>query len=167
MDAPRDFLIFCFIIFIFSPNEQRAGGGVRCQTFSFSFFPCSADHERDWPPCKVVFFGLATNALNVRNNNNNVPCTSCTYFCTMCGLEKLGFVDQKWLNRNLSALLLRTLHTWAFCYLRTPLQSHLADTLWSLQDESQDVRWVLYCLHNFWISCGVFLCKLRKYVVRN
>ena len=44
---------------------------MRCQTFSFSFFPCSADHERDWPPCKVVFFGLATNALNVRNNNNN------------------------------------------------------------------------------------------------
>ena len=40
---------------------------MRCQTFSFSFFPCSADHERDWPPCKVVFFGLATNALNVRN----------------------------------------------------------------------------------------------------
>ena len=61
------------VVFIFSPNEQRAGGGggVRCQTFSFSFFPCSADHERDWPPCKVVFFGLATNALNVRNNNNN------------------------------------------------------------------------------------------------
>ena len=35
----------------------------------FFFFSCSADHERDWPPCKVVFFGLATNALNVRNNN--------------------------------------------------------------------------------------------------
>ena len=35
------------------------------------FFPCSADHdERDWPPCKVVFSGLATNALNVRNNVN-------------------------------------------------------------------------------------------------
>ena len=69
------FLFFIFYFFIFSPNEQRAGGGggggVRCQTFSFSFFPCSADHERDWPPCKVVFFGLATNALNVRNNNNN------------------------------------------------------------------------------------------------
>ena len=30
---------------------------------------CSADHERDWPPCKVVFFGLATNALNVRKNS--------------------------------------------------------------------------------------------------
>ena len=68
MDAPRDFLIFYF----FSERAARGGGGggVRCQTFSFSFFPCSADHERDWPPCKVVFFGLATNALNVRNNNN-------------------------------------------------------------------------------------------------
>ena len=30
------------------------------------------------------------------------------YFCTMCGLEKLG-LDQNWLERNLSALLLRTL----------------------------------------------------------
>ena len=28
--------------------------------FLFSF-PCSADHERDWSPCKVVFFGLAAN----------------------------------------------------------------------------------------------------------
>ena len=65
MDASRDFLFY----FIFSPNEQRAGGGA-LPDFSF-FFPCSADHERDWPPCKVVFFGLATNALNVRNNNNN------------------------------------------------------------------------------------------------
>ena len=31
------------------------------------------------------------------------------YFCTMCGLEKLGLIDQNWLERNLSALLLRTL----------------------------------------------------------
>ena len=31
-----------------------------------------------------------------------------SYFCTMCGLEKLG-LDQNWLERNLSALLLRTL----------------------------------------------------------
>ena len=74
MDAPRDFLIFYFFIFIFSPNEQRArggGGGGALPDFFFFFFPCLADHERDWPPCKVVFFGLATNALNVRNNNNN------------------------------------------------------------------------------------------------
>ena len=31
-------------------------------------FPCSADHERDWPPCEVVLFELATNPLDVRNN---------------------------------------------------------------------------------------------------
>ena len=35
------------------------------------FFYCSTDHRRVWPLCKVVFSGLATNALNVRNNNNN------------------------------------------------------------------------------------------------
>ena len=45
------------------------GWGARCQTYYYYyFFPCSADHERDWPRCKVVFFGLATNTLNVRNN---------------------------------------------------------------------------------------------------
>ena len=31
------------------------------------------------------------------------------YFCTMCGLEKLGLVNQNWFEHNLSALLLRTL----------------------------------------------------------
>ena len=31
------------------------------------------------------------------------------YFYTMCGLEKPGLVDQNWLERNWSALLLRTL----------------------------------------------------------
>ena len=57
-----------------SPGEERGNetGKVAIAHGSvdfFIFFPCSADHERDWPPCKVVFFGLATNALNVRNNN--------------------------------------------------------------------------------------------------
>ena len=32
-----------------------------------------------------------------------------SYFCTMCGLEKLGLVDQKWSERNFSVFLLRTL----------------------------------------------------------
>ena len=68
--SSRDFFFF------FSSNEQRArggggGGGEGALPDFFFFFPCSADHERDWPPCKVVFFGLATNALNARNNNNN------------------------------------------------------------------------------------------------
>ena len=70
MDASRDFILF------FSPNEHLGwggGGGGEGEALPdfFFFFPCSADHERDWPPCEVVFFGLATNALNVRNKNNN------------------------------------------------------------------------------------------------
>ena len=32
-----------------------------------------------------------------------------SYFCTVCGLEKLGLADQNWLERNFSASLLRTL----------------------------------------------------------
>ena len=44
------------------------GEGCAARLFLFSFFPCSADHERDWPPGNVFFFGLATNALDVRSN---------------------------------------------------------------------------------------------------
>ena len=52
---------------------------------------CSADHERDWPPCKVVFFGLATNALNVRNNNNNnYTSWSEAYFVTL--IDRCSFL---------------------------------------------------------------------------
>ena len=32
-----------------------------------------------------------------------------SYFCTMCGLENLGLVDQNWLERNFSGFLLKTL----------------------------------------------------------
>ena len=46
-------------------------GGALPDFFFFLFFSCSADHERDWSPCKIVFLGLATNALNVSNNNSN------------------------------------------------------------------------------------------------
>ena len=31
------------------------------------------------------------------------------FFCTMCGLEKLGLVNQNWSERNLSAMSPRTL----------------------------------------------------------
>ena len=67
-------VIFYFFIFFYiflRTSSARGGGGGALPDFFFFFFPCSADQEWDWPPCKVVFFGLATNALNVRNNNNN------------------------------------------------------------------------------------------------
>ena len=32
-----------------------------------------------------------------------------SYFCTMCGLEKLELVDQNWLEHNFPVFLLRTL----------------------------------------------------------
>ena len=59
--------------FYFSERAARGEGGRggAARLFFFFFFPCLADHERDWSPCEVVFFGLATNALTVRNNNNN------------------------------------------------------------------------------------------------
>ena len=41
-------------------------GGLLPIFFLLFSFPCSVDHERVWPPCKVVFGGLATNTLNVR-----------------------------------------------------------------------------------------------------
>ena len=34
-------------------KESAPGGGGALP--DFFFFSCSADHERDWPPCKVVF----------------------------------------------------------------------------------------------------------------
>ena len=45
------------IFILFPPNEQReGGGGGALPDFLFLFsFPCSADHERDWPPRKVGF----------------------------------------------------------------------------------------------------------------
>ena len=66
VDASRYFFIFLF--FIFSERAARGGRGGGGNARLFFFFPFSADHERDWSPCKVVFFGLATNTLNVRNN---------------------------------------------------------------------------------------------------
>ena len=59
------------IFILFPPYEQRGrrGGTLPNLLFLFSF-PCSVDDERDWPQCKVVFSGLVTNTLNVRNNNN-------------------------------------------------------------------------------------------------
>ena len=71
----------CFVMFGGSAWGWGKGGGGLPDFFFF--FPCSADHERDLPPCKVVFFRLATNAaaLNVRNNNN-IQCSHLTLVIT-------------------------------------------------------------------------------------
>ena len=53
-DVSRDFY------FIFS---ERAAWGGELPDFLFILLSSSADQERGWPPCKVVFFGLATNTL--------------------------------------------------------------------------------------------------------
>ena len=58
------------IFILFYPNEWCVGGCAARPSLLF-LFPCSADHERGWPPRKIVFFGLAANMLNVRNNDNN------------------------------------------------------------------------------------------------
>ena len=72
---PRDFILFF-------PNEQR-GGGRRCAARLFVFvlfFLCSAEHERDWPPCRVVvFFGLATNTVLYAECEKQQLLTQCYY----------------------------------------------------------------------------------------
>ena len=47
-------------------------GGGALPDFLLLSFTCSAGHEGNRPPCKVVFFGLATNTLNVRNNKQQI-----------------------------------------------------------------------------------------------
>ena len=60
----------------YSERDNFFGTHVLARLFLFSFFPCSADHERDWPPFKVVFFGLATNTLNECEKQHFFPLTA-------------------------------------------------------------------------------------------
>ena len=53
VDASRDFIYFLRT----SSVGGGGGGGYAARLFLLFSFPCSADHERDWPPCKVVFSG--------------------------------------------------------------------------------------------------------------
>ena len=54
VDASRDFIYFL------RTSSVGGGGGYAARLFILFFLPCSANHERDWPPCKVAFFRLAT-----------------------------------------------------------------------------------------------------------
>ena len=58
MRASRDF----YFTFFRRAAWGGEGGGALPDFFlkeksDFFCFPCPADHERDWPPCKVVFSG--------------------------------------------------------------------------------------------------------------
>ena len=74
VDAPRDFFFFFFLR---TSSARGGGGGALPDFFYFFFFPVQqTTSERDWPPCKkVVFFGLATNALNKRRFDIFSPIT--------------------------------------------------------------------------------------------
>ena len=61
-------------ICIFS-NEQRGAGGGALPDFFFSFFFPVQQTTSGIGHRASSFFGLATNALNVRNNNNNSSVT--------------------------------------------------------------------------------------------
>ena len=77
----------------------------------------------------------------------NFPC-----FRTMCGLEKLGLLlDQNWLERNLSALLLRTL---VVGRRHNPSRSRLLSILWS-----KEVWWTILIL------VGAIACRVAWLLV--
>ena len=45
--------MFFFVFVFFSERAARRGGEGAARLFIFIFFPCSVDHERDWPLYKV------------------------------------------------------------------------------------------------------------------
>ena len=59
-----------FKLFSLRTSSVGGGGGGAARLIILFYFLFSRPRE-DWPPYKVVFFGLATNTLNVRNNTNN------------------------------------------------------------------------------------------------
>ena len=57
LDVPAGVASRDFIYFLRTSSVGVGGGGYAARLFLLFSFPCSADHERDWPPCKVVFSG--------------------------------------------------------------------------------------------------------------
>ena len=67
------------------------GWGVCCQTFSFFFFPCSADHERDSPPCKVGF-----SCWFFRVGNQNAECEKQLCIYSLCNTSSILLLLDVW-----------------------------------------------------------------------
>ena len=78
-------------------NKERRTGNIR------GVFPRMHGASNGWMLARAP----ASSAQGL--NHHGPRYFNFTYFCLMCGLEKLGLVDQNWLERNLSVLLLRTL----------------------------------------------------------
>ena len=78
-------------VFYFFP--LYGGSGLRCQTRLFPLmfsFPCYLDdHERDFPPRRVIVFGLATNKYTEYKKQQR---TTTTYYI-LPDLQKLMIDD--------------------------------------------------------------------------
>ena len=61
------------------------GGGGAARLFLFLFlFSCSADHERDWPPRKVVFFRVGNQCAECEKQQQQQLLTQCNYSRGTC-----------------------------------------------------------------------------------
>ena len=59
------------LYFIFERAAWGDGGGGRCQAFYFVLFSLFRRPRAGLATVQCSFFGLATNTLNMRDNNNN------------------------------------------------------------------------------------------------
>ena len=74
-------------------SSARGGAGVGCQPFFFLFSPVQQTTSGIGHRVKYFFFGLATNALNVRNNNNNNKTTTTGHVISEQIFNNLDVVD--------------------------------------------------------------------------
>ena len=61
------------------------GGGGAARLFLFFSPPCSADHERDWPPCKLVFFRVGNQCAECEKQQQTT--TTITVFFLIKNLD--------------------------------------------------------------------------------
>ena len=99
--------------------------------FFWLYFPCSADHERDWPPpFKVVFLGLVT------NTTLNVPLS-----LSLCGMLL-----------TLTLTLTEGLDAFRFLFSTPPVHTH--SLIYFEKYENQILRPVLYIAINMLVFCA-------------
>ena len=92
-------------------NLQGGGGRYAARLFILFFFPCSADHEGDWPPIQLT--------LNVRHPGQITP------RCVQIFLETLNIEMEHWNGRRSSILEDEDRISHYYCYYR-------GNTLWPI-----------------------------------